>query len=73
MSRRAKPKTPSLADIRCGCGSSEIMAIKPGQDGERQGVIDFFTRRDPLVSIPIADVAWCFGCWSRRFVCAEVA
>ena len=58
---------PSLATLRCGCGSESIFALRPGVDPERRGAVDLFTRLDPLVSIGAPDVAWCAACWSKAF------
>lgn len=62
---RADTPLPSLADLRCGCGSAAIMALRPGQDAVRRGAVDLFTRLDPLLVADVPDVAWCDGCWGR--------
>lgn len=68
---------PSLAALRCGCGSSEVMALRPGQDAARRGAVDLFSRLDPLVDAGAPDAAWCMGCWTATFarpvLSAEVA
>lgn len=48
----------------CPCGAVEIVAIRPGSDGESfaTGESDFFR-----VSRPVADAAWCQVCWDRAF------
>lgn len=60
----------SLANARCRCGCAPgvpIFAIRPGQDAERRGAIDLFTRLDPLVEAGAPDVAWCRASWMERF------
>lgn len=68
--RRLPRPGPELTPPICGCGSTEVFAIKTGFAGERRGAIDLFTWEDPLVDRPIADQAWCRLCWDRRFVAA---
>lgn len=57
---------PVLADLRCGCGSAEIVALKPGQnagDGLDQNP---FTS-DEVVSDPVHDIGWCARCHQAAF------
>lgn len=58
---------PRIASLACGCGCTEIMAIRPGQEPEHRGAVDLFTRLDPIVTIGVPDVAWCAPCWMARF------
>jgi hypothetical protein len=47
-----------LADIRCACGSDQIMAVDPGEEEIR----DFFLLRRERPA-----KAWCMSCWTLRF------
>ncbi|HEY5306634.1 MAG TPA: hypothetical protein VIJ52_08230 [Pseudolabrys sp.] len=62
----------TLASLRCTCGSPDIVALRPGQDAERRGAVDLFTRLDPIVETGAPDMCWCRACWTARFGC-EVA
>ena len=48
--------------LRCGCGSTDLVAVAPGHDGD-------------LLDPSVADAGWCAGCWagSWRAVRCEVA
>lgn len=48
---------PALGDLRCQCGATAILAIKPGAEPIRSvsGRI-FLTMGEPIS-------AWCSGCW----------
>lgn len=54
-----------ILDWRCACGSDDIMAVTAGRDGERRGAVDLFTRANPLIERPVADVYRCAPCWTR--------
>ena len=56
-----------FAALRCGCGCSDLVAIKPGQEPVRRGAVDLFTRLDPLVERGAPDVAWCAACHAAAF------
>lgn len=60
-------ETVSLANARCGCGCATVFAVRPGQDPERRGAVDLFTRRDPLVEAGAPDAFFCAPCWMDRF------
>lgn len=57
-----QPPDPSLATLRCQCGSSQIASLKPGREAVHLGAINLFTKRDPLLEAEIRDQAWCLPC-----------
>lgn len=61
--KRAAPLPPSpivsFNKLHCACGSAELIAVAPGQQGERApgGV---------MIRKPKPDRAWCAACWPWR-------
>ena len=49
------------------------MAVQVGQNGERRGAVDLFTRLDPLIERPVPDVLFCRACWVAKFGDARIA
>lgn len=58
---------PDITKAKCACGASDIVAVHPGADRVKRGATDLFTRTDPTVEPPRADIAWCRACWDKRF------
>ena len=50
----------NLSGLRCDCGSDDLVAIFPGQQGKK--FANLFT-----VVREIPDRAWCEPCWAARF------
>ncbi len=49
----------ALAEQRCACGSTELLAVAPGDSGDADDpVIDLFNRRP---DVPAR--CWCASCW----------
>jgi hypothetical protein len=48
--------------ISCACGSTDIIAIKPGTEPDRFGQNDLFF----AISLGEPSVAWCWSCWPVR-------
>jgi hypothetical protein len=58
---------PDLTAARCLCPTpGPIVAVRPGMDAFRRGVVGIATRVDPLVEAPVADVVYCAACWPWR-------
>ena len=49
-----------LAELRCACGSAELVAVAPGDGGERVDLLDITTRRPEPIR------CWCAACWPCR-------
>ena len=58
-----------LSCIRCGCGSGEVFALRPGSEpvvangrfsSHSEAEILLLARGEP-------SEAWCVACWRRRF------
>ena len=46
-----------LDAFTCGCGSDDIIAVRPGSDPKMAGIFDFhLTRGEPVK-------CWCKRCW----------
>ena len=63
--------TLSLADLRCGCGSTTIMSVKPGADAVYAEARDLFGALDKrmkpiMVAAPVPDQAFCLPCLLKR-------
>ncbi len=61
------PADPSLGALRCDCGASKIISVKPGQDAVRLGATDLFTRKEPVIEPATRDRGYCLACLCRDF------
>ena len=48
----------NLRALRCDCGSTAVVCIDPGSDGERETLFDLALRR------PVPARGWCMECFA---------
>lgn len=64
---RSDAPDPRLADLRCGCGSSDIVALRPGMNSEDGLDRNPLTNVESSVPDSVPDVGWCAKCHALAF------